>query len=120
GRVLFRSGSTQLLCSAFASFRRPRGAGAAGDCMRAASGTPRICSWETWNECVGAGMQATCLDPATRPECDSISSHCGGSLDVFTCQQALSSVRPQHVGSVASCVREFCEIDFCVTDRGML
>jgi hypothetical protein len=110
--------STVRLCGSFAGFMQPRAAEAAVDCMLAASGTSRICEWELWNECVGAGLQASCIDASTRPECESISSQCGGSIDVFTCQQALSSVRPQHVGSVASCVREFCEVTFCVTERG--
>lgn len=112
--------STQMLCSSFANFMQPRAAEAAVDCMQAASGTQRICEWELWNDCTAAGMQATCIDPATRPECDSISSMCGGSLDVFTCQQALSSVKPHNVGQLASCVREFCEIGFCVTNLGGL
>lgn len=111
--------STAMLCSSFANFMQPRAAEAAVDCMLAASNTQRICEWELWNECTGAGLQASCIDNTTRPECDSISSQCGGSLDVFTCQQALSSVRPQHVPQVASCVREFCEVTFCVTNLGM-
>lgn len=107
---------TQMLCSSFASFLQPRAAEAAVDCMVSASGTWRVCEWDFWNECTGAGLQASCIDPATRSECASISSSCGGMMDMFTCQQALSSVRPQHVASVASCVREFCEVGFCVTE----
>jgi hypothetical protein len=111
--------STVMLCNSFVNFMQPRAAEAAVDCMLAASGTQRICDWELWNECSAAGMQATCVDPATRPECDSISSFCGGSLDVFTCQQALSAVRPNNIQTVASCVREFCEVSWCVQNPGM-
>jgi hypothetical protein len=110
--------STQQLCNSFANFMQPRAAEAAVDCMLAASGTQRICEWEIGNECAGAGMQASCIDPATRPECDSISSFCGGSLDVFTCQQALSSVRPHNIPNVVSCVRESCEVSWCVSSLG--
>lgn len=110
--------STVMLCNSFANFMQPRSAEAAVDCMIAASGTQRICDWELWNQCTGAGLQASCIDPATRAECDSISSQCGGSVDVFTCQQALSSVRPHFVGQLGSCVREFCEVTFCVTQLG--
>lgn len=111
--------STVMLCNSFAGFMQPRAAEAAVDCMLAASGTQRICDWMLWEECVGAGLQASCADPATRPECDSISSHCGGSIDAFTCQQALSSVRAHQVDQLASCVREFCEVTFCVTNLSM-
>jgi hypothetical protein len=110
--------STVALCGSFANFMQPRSAEAAVDCMLAASGTERICEWELWNECTGAGLQASCIDPSTRQECDSISSSCGGSVDVFTCQQALSSVRPQNVFQLASCVREFCEMSWCVSNLG--
>ncbi|HVI01009.1 MAG TPA: hypothetical protein VM869_19965 [Enhygromyxa sp.] len=110
--------STVMLCSSFTNFMQPRAAEAAVDCMLAASGTQRICEWELWNQCTGAGLQASCIEPSTRPECESISSQCGGSIDVFTCQQALSSVRPQLIEQVASCVREFCEVTFCVTNLG--
>lgn len=110
---------TQRLCSSFETIMQPRAAEAAVDCMLAASGTQRICDWDFWNECAGAGMQASCVEPATRSECESISSMCGGSLDVFTCQQALSAMRPQNQANVASCIREFCEIGFCVTDFAM-
>jgi hypothetical protein len=108
--------STMSLCQAFPNFMQPRAAEAAVDCMLAASGTEAICDWQIWQICTGAGLQATCVDPALRPGCESISSTCGGGLDVFTCQQALSSVRPQHVERVASCIQEFCEVSFCVSD----
>ncbi len=111
--------STQRLCDSLATIMQPRAAEAAVDCMLAASGTQRICDWVFWNECVGAGMQASCIEPATRSECDSISSMCGGSLDPFSCQQAISSVRPEHQLHVATCIREFCEVSFCVTDLAM-
>lgn len=107
--------STQNLCRSFAEVMQPRGAEAAVDCMLAASGTHKICEWELWNQCTTAGLQASCVEPATRSECESISSSCGGTIDVFTCQQALSSVQPRHLGSLSSCVREFCQIEFCVT-----
>lgn len=110
--------STVVLCNAFSNFMQPRAAEAAVDCMLAASGTSRICDWELWNECTGAGLQASCIEPSTRPECESISSRCGGSIDVFTCQQALSSVRPNRMGDLASCVQEFCEVSLCVTNVG--
>jgi hypothetical protein len=111
---------SQQLCASFPKFMQPRAAEAAIDCMLAANGTWRVCEWDFWLECTGAGMQASCVDPGTRSECASISSQCGGSLDVFTCQQAFSSVRPQHVSSLASCVREFCEVGFCLTDLAHL
>jgi hypothetical protein len=107
---------TQMLCEAFPRFLQPRAAEAAVDCMLAANGTSRICDWEFWMECSGAGLQASCIEPATRSECESISSVCGGMLDVYSCQQAFSSIRPQYSASLASCVREFCEVSFCVTD----
>ena len=110
--------STIRLCESFAGFMQPRAAEAAIDCMLAASGTERICDWQIWNQCTSAGMQATCVDPRTRPECDSVSSMCGGSVDVFTCQQALSAIRPQHQSRVSSCLREFCDPPFCVNDLG--
>lgn len=108
--------STLGLCRAFPEFMQPRAAEAAVDCMLAASGTQAICDWQLWQQCTGAGLQATCVDPNMRPGCDSMNSHCGGGLDVFTCQQALSAVQPQHVERVASCIQEFCEVSFCVSD----
>ncbi|MFO7566082.1 MAG: hypothetical protein R6X02_25785 [Enhygromyxa sp.] len=111
---------SQTVCEAFPRFLQPRAAEAAVDCMLAANGTTRVCDWMLVTECTGAGVQASCIDPATRTECDAISSSCGGSLDVFTCQQAMSSVRPRHVPALASCVREFCEVGFCVTDLAHL
>ncbi|KIG15577.1 hypothetical protein DB30_05451 [Enhygromyxa salina] len=108
--------STQALCRKFPEFMQPRAAEAAVDCMLAASGTQAICDWQIWQQCTGAGLQATCVDPRTRPNCESMSSFCGGSLDVFTCQQALSAVRPHNVERVASCIQEFCEVSFCVSD----
>jgi hypothetical protein len=110
--------STVRLCQSFAEFMQPRAAEAAIDCMLAASGSHQICDWQIQTQCTGAGIQATCVEPATRSECDSISSQCGGSVDVFSCQQALSSVKPQHTIAAASCIREFCEIPFCVMDIG--
>jgi hypothetical protein len=108
--------STLGLCNGFANFMQPRAAEAAVDCLLAASGTQAICDWQIWQQCTGAGMQATCVDPELRPGCETMSRNCGGGLDIFTCQQALSSVRPQHVERVASCVQEFCEVSFCVSD----
>lgn len=111
--------STLGMCRAFPEILQPRAAEAAVDCMLAASGTRAICDWQLGQQCTNAGLQATCVDPGMRPECESMSSRCGGSLDVFNCQQALSAVRPQHVGRVASCIQEFCEVSFCVTELGM-
>ncbi|MCA9684696.1 MAG: hypothetical protein KC457_21105, partial [Myxococcales bacterium] len=102
--------STRRLCQAFPSFMQPRAAEAAVSCMLAASGSQRICDWEIWQQCTSAGIQATCVEPATRSECESISSNCGGSVDVFSCQQAMSAVRPHEMSNVGSCIREFCEI----------
>lgn len=108
--------STLRTCQSFSQVMQPRAAEAAINCMVAASGTWEICDWTIIQTCSAAGMQATCVDPATRPECDSISSQCGGSVDVFTCQQALSAVKPHMIPQVASCVREFCETSWCVSD----
>jgi len=107
--------STQRLCESYPEFMQPRAAEAAVDCMLAASGTDQICSG-IWNQCTAAGIHASCIEPGTAAECETISSMCGGHLDHFTCQQTLSAVRPVHVASVSSCIREFCEVDFCVTD----
>ncbi len=108
---------TQQLCAALPEVMQPRAAEAAVDCMLAASGTQRVCDWDFSDECVGAGMQASCVEPATRAECDSISSQCGGSLDVFSCQTALSSVVPRYQGRVASCISEFCSVSsWCLSD----
>ena len=107
---------TERLCANLPSILQPRAAEAAVACMVSASGTSRVCEWELWNECVAAGTQSTCVEGGTRPECDTISAQCGGSLDVFACQQTLSAVQPHQRSSVASCVREFCEVSFCVTD----
>jgi hypothetical protein len=106
---------TLRTCQSFAEFMQPRAAEAATNCVLAASGTWEVCDWSIVQTCAVAGLQATCVDPATRPECDSISSQCGGGLDVFTCQQALSAVKPHRIQQVASCVREFCEVAFCVS-----
>ncbi|PRQ07560.1 hypothetical protein [Enhygromyxa salina] len=108
--------STLALCRGFPEFMQPRAAEAAVDCMLAASGTQAICDWQIWQQCTGAGLQATCVDARTLLTCESMSSSCGGGLDVFTCQQALSAVRPQHAERVASCIQEFCEISFCVSE----
>jgi hypothetical protein len=105
--------STVQSCHAFPEMMQPRAAEAAVNCLVAASGTWEICEWTITQTCAAAGLQAVCVDPATRPECDSISSQCGGSLDVFTCQQALSAAKPHRVQQVASCVREFCEVSWC-------
>jgi hypothetical protein len=110
---------TQQTCRAMSEAMQPRAAEAAVNCMLAASGTWEICDWSITQKCSAAGLQATCVEPATRPECESISSQCGGSLDVFTCQQALSAVKPHRIQGVASCIREFCDLSFCVTDAGM-
>lgn len=107
---------TQQVCQQFPAFLQPRAAEAAVDCMLAASGTEQICSWELLSQCTAAGVQASCIDPATEAECASISASCGGGLDRYGCQQTLSAVRPRHVNAVASCVREFCEVSFCVMD----
>jgi hypothetical protein len=107
---------TAALCRSFPEIMQPRAAEAAVDCMLSASGTDAICDWEITQRCTTAGLQATCVEPSMRPECERISSSCGGGLDVFTCQQALSAVKPQHVPRVASCVQEFCETTFCVAE----
>ncbi len=107
--------ATLTSCQRFPNFMQPRAAEAAVTCLVAASGSWEVCDWSFVQTCASAGLQATCVEPATRPECDSISSQCGGSIDVFTCQQALSAVKPHMVQQVASCVREFCEISFCVS-----
>jgi hypothetical protein len=110
---------TVQTCRGFSEIMQPRAAEAAVNCMVAASGTFEICDWQITQTCAAAGLQATCIDPSTRPECDSISSACGGGLDVFTCQQALSAVKPHRIQGAASCIREFCEVSFCVSDSGM-
>jgi hypothetical protein len=109
---------TLRTCQSFSEFMQPRAAEAATNCLLAASGTWEVCEWTILQTCAAAALQATCVEPATRPECDSISSQCGGSLDVFTCQQALSAIKPHRIQSVASCVREFCDVSWCVTDSG--
>jgi hypothetical protein len=111
--------SSVRLCRSFTDVLRPRAAEAATNCMMAASGSWEICDWSFGINCITSGLQAACVEPSSRPECDSISAHCGGSLDVFTCQQALSAVRVQHMQSLVSCVREFCEVPYCVMDLGM-
>jgi len=108
--------STQQMCRKLPQFMVPRAAEAAVDCFHAASGTQRICSWEIWNQCVEAGLQTACVEPETRARCQSISSACGGSVDVFHCQQAISGVVPRFADQVASCVQEICEVPFCITD----
>jgi hypothetical protein len=110
---------TVQTCRGFPEIMQPRAAEAAVNCMLAVSGTWEICDWEITQKCSAAGLQATCVEPATRAECDSISSQCGGSLDVFTCQQALSAVKPHRIQGAASCIREFCEVSFCVSDSSM-
>jgi hypothetical protein len=110
---------TERLCANMSTILQPRAAEAAVACMASVSGTPRLCEWDLWGECVAAGTQNSCVEASTGPECDSISSQCGGSLDIFSCQQTLSAVRPQHRNSVASCVREFCEVSYCVTDLAL-
>ena len=108
--------STQQLCQALPKFMQPRPAEATVDCLLAASGTQRICSWDTWQQCVGAGLQATCVDAQTRLHCQSLSSACGGSVDVFECQQGMSAVTPTYTTRLASCIQEFCEVASCVGD----
>jgi hypothetical protein len=110
---------TVRTCQGFSEFMQPRAAEAAVNCMIGASGTWEICDWSITQTCAAAGIQSTCVEPSTRPECDAISSQCGGSIDVFTCQQALSAVKPHRIQQVASCVREFCEVTYCLTDFGM-
>lgn len=107
---------TLELCRSYPNFMQPRAAEAAVDCMLSASGTDAICDWEITQRCTNAGLQATCVDPNMRAECERMSGSCGGGLDVFSCQQALSAVRPQNIARVASCVQEFCEITFCVAE----
>jgi hypothetical protein len=109
---------TLQLCQSLPNFMQPRAAEAAMDCMLAASGTPRICDWDVWQTCTAAGIQASCVEPSTRTDCETISSRCAGRLDLFTCQQAFSAVQPRVRSSLASCVQEFCELDFCVMDLG--
>lgn len=110
--------STLRTCQSFPEIMQARAAEAAVNCMMAASGSWEVCEWSITQTCAAAGLQATCVEPSTRPECDSISSQCGGSLDVFTCQQALSAVKPHRMAQAASCIREFCEVSWCVTDAG--
>ena len=110
--------STTAACNGYSAVMQPRAAEAAVNCMVAASGSWQICDWALIQTCSDAGVQATCVEPSTRPECDSISSACGGSLDVFKCQQILSAVKPHKMQQVSSCIREFCDATFCVTDLG--
>lgn len=107
---------TQRFCDAFPRFLQPRAAEAAVDCMLGMSGTEAICDWNAWQTCATAGLQATCVDPASRSQCQSMSSGCGGGLDVFQCQQAFSAVPMREHSRVASCIQEFCEVSFCVID----
>lgn len=107
---------SQRFCEAFPRVMQPRAAEAAVDCMLAKSGTEAICDWTAWQDCAAAGMRATCIEPATRSTCMSISSACGGTLDVFQCQQAFAATRSADAGRVASCIQEFCEVTFCVVD----
>lgn len=107
---------TFRVCRSYAEFLRPRAAEAAVDCMMAASGSWDVCDWQFAMNCTQAGVQASCIEPSTRSECESISMNCGGSMDVFSCQQALSAMKPQHHSSVASCIREFCEASYCVME----
>jgi hypothetical protein len=109
---------TQRFCDAFPRFLQPRAAEAAVDCMLAMSGTEAICDWSAWQTCAAAGLNATCVDPASRSQCMSISSMCGGSLDVFQCQQAFAATPAREHSRVASCIQEFCEVSFCVVDMG--
>jgi hypothetical protein len=110
---------TERLCANLSTILQPRAAEAAVACMASVSGTARVCEWDLWGECVAAGTQASCVEGSTEAECDAISSQCGGSLDTFSCQQTLSAVRPQHRSGIASCVREFCEVSYCVTDMAI-
>lgn len=107
---------TQRFCDAFPRFLQPRAAEAAVDCMLGMSGTEAICDWSAWQTCALAGLQATCVDPASRSQCMSMSSACGGGLDVLQCQQAFSAVPTRERNRVASCIQEFCEVSFCVID----
>jgi hypothetical protein len=107
---------TQRFCDAFPRFMQPRAAEAAVDCMLAMSGTEAICDWSAWQSCALAGLQATCVDPASRSPCMSMSSACGGGLDVFQCQQAFAAAPARDHSRVASCIQEFCEVSFCVVD----
>jgi len=111
---------TKLFCDAFPKFMQPRAAEAAVDCMLAMSGTEAICDWTAWQTCSNVGMQATCVDPGSRASCQSMSSNCGGSLDVFQCQQAFAAVKPREINRVASCIQEFCEVSFCVVDMAQI
>lgn len=107
---------TQRFCEAYPRFMQPRAAEAAVECMLAMSGTEGICDWSSGQTCSLAGLQATCVDPASRSQCQSMSSACGGGLDVFQCQQAFSAVPAREQSRVASCIQEFCEVSFCIVD----
>ena len=104
------------LCQGFAEVMVPRAAESSVACMLAGSGSPAVCEWDYWHQCIGAGMQSACIDQNTRTECEQVSAHCGGSVDVFQCQQALSAAKQTLQPRVASCIREFCEVPFCLTD----
>lgn len=107
---------TFRLCNSFPAFLQPRPANAAIECMLEQSGSQGICSWRVWNDCTQVGLQAACIEADTRATCDTVSSSCGGSVETFTCQRALSAIRPRHRASAAACIQEFCETDFCITD----
>ncbi len=107
---------SQRFCAAFPTFLQPRVAEAAVDCMLAMSGTEAVCDWSAWQTCAANGLQAACVDPASRATCQSMSSACGGGLDVFQCQQAFAAVKASELSRVASCIQEFCEVSFCVVD----
>lgn len=111
---------SQRFCEATPRFMQPRAAEATVDCMLALSGTQAICDWTAWQTCGLAGLGVTCVDPSTRSQCQSMSSSCGGNLDVFQCQQALAAVPSSELGRVASCIRESCEVSFCILDMSQV
>lgn len=108
--------ATESMCRDLPRVLQPRAAEAAVDCMLAASGTQEICGWTIWQQCMRAGMQASCIEPKTRQTCQSLSSNCGGSFDVFACQQAMSAAKPAFDNALVSCIQEFCEVPSCIAD----
>ncbi|GEM_PF-2712052 len=108
--------STLTLCDAYADVLLARPAAAATQCMLDLSGTPEICDWEVWQSCTEAGLGATCVDPRSVEPCIRITSQCGGSIPAQTCQRALSGVQPRHHSALTSCIQEFCELSFCISD----
>lgn len=108
--------STVQLCDAFPRFMQPRAAVAAVDCMLERSGSSGVCDWMIWEDCTRDGLEAACVDPRTFEPCTNIANFCGGGIDIASCQSAMSAVQPQHQNHLSTCIHEFCEISFCVTD----